>query len=463
MTQANEIKTRNYRPRWHYTAPSGWINDPNGLVHVDGVYHLFAQHHPYSTVWGPMHWAHAISRDLIHWEHRPIALAPDELGAIFSGGAVYDADNTSGFAEAGSDTPPLVLMFCHSGEKQQQSIAWSTDYISFHKYAHNPVIPNYGIKDFRDPKPFLNPVLGGWSCVVAAGNHVDFYRSADLKNWRKTGVFGPEGNQLAGVWECPDLFPLQTAAGLEKWVLLVSMGRAKEVGGPCTQYFLGSFDGLAFKPDQLDAQPLLLDPGFDNYASISFDHAPERILIGWGCSWVYAHETPTGDYRCAMTLPRRVSLAETPQGLRLASLPYAALPGLLKTIRTTKTAMPLTEESFGLSLHGSGPFTVCLENDDGEQLQFGLDEANRYFIDRSKAGSRHFSDWFDQPQYRQIRQERLRSDPVFLQAYFDVSMLEIFADDGLFACNCVAYPTAPYTRLSVSGAAEVAYLVEKPD
>jgi fructan beta-fructosidase len=347
-------------------------------------------------------------------------------------------------------------MFCHNGAVQQQSIAWSTDHVTFHKYAHNPVIPTYGIKDFRDPKPFANPVLGGWSCVVASGDHVDFYRSPDLKTWSKTGVFGPEGNQLPGVWECPDLFSLQTTDGREKWVLILSMGRDKESGGPCTQYFIGSFDGLTFTADPI-GEPLLLDPGFDNYAAISFDNAPDRILIGWGNSWVYAHETPTGVFRGAMTLPRKVSLADTPRGLRLAFQPCETLTGRLRTVRTTTAAMPLAEETFGLSIKSDGPFTICLENDNGEQLRFGLNAINEFFIDRSESGDQHFSEWYDRPEYQVVRQERIKGGSVSLQAYFDVSMLELFADDGLFACNSVVYPTAPYTRLTVSGSAVVAY------
>ncbi|MDW7656130.1 MAG: glycoside hydrolase family 32 protein [Bacillota bacterium] len=460
MKQQTDNNLRNYRPKWHYTPPSGWINDPNGLVYVDGIYHLFAQHHPYSTVWGPMHWAHAISRDLISWEHLPVALVPDELGAIFSGGAVYDHENTSGFAAADSTEKPIVLMFCHSGAVQQQSIAWSTDHVVFHKYSGNPVIPTYGIKDFRDPKPFPNPVLGGWSSVVAAGDHVDFYRSSDMKTWEKTGVFGPEGNRLPGVWECPDLFPLQLADGSDKWVLILSMGRSKEAGGPCTQYFIGSFDGLTFTPDQMDAETLLLDPGFDNYAAISFDNAPDRILIGWGCSWVYAHETPTGAFRGAMTLPRNVTLADTPQGLRLACLPCASLTDRLKTIGSTTTCMPVSEETFGLFIKSDGPFTIRLENDNGEQLRFGLNAVNEFFIDRSVSGDHQFSDWYDRPEYQVVRQERIKGGPISMQAYFDVSMLELFADDGLFACNSVVYPTSPYTRLTISGPAVVDYQVD---
>ena len=295
---------------------------------------------------------------------------------------------------------------------------------------------------------------------MASGDHVDFYSSPDMKTWEKTGEFGPEGNRLPGVWECPDLFPLQTTDGREKWLLILSMGRAKEEGGPCTQYFIGSFDGLAFTPDQMHAEPLLLDPGFDNYAAISFDNAPDRILIGWGCSWVYAHETPTGAFRGAMTLPRKVTLADTPRGLRLASQPCDTLADRLRTIRTTATVMPLAEETFGLSIESDGPFTIHLENDRGEQLRFGLNDINEFFIDRSESGDCHFSDWYDRPEYQVVRQERIKGGQIEMQVYFDVSMLELFADDGLFACSSVVYPTAPYSQMTVSGPAVVDFQVD---
>ena len=167
--------TRKYRPMLHFTAPKGWINDPNGLLYENGKYHLFYQYYPHDTQWGPMHWGHAISEDLLHWDDLPIALAPDKLGHIFSGSAIYDKNNTSGLLRFGS--PPIVAMFTHSGQVQQQSIAYSTDGINFIKYKNNPVITNPGIEDFRDPKIFYNPIRKCWSVVIAAGDHVEFYAS----------------------------------------------------------------------------------------------------------------------------------------------------------------------------------------------------------------------------------------------------------------------------------------------
>ena len=218
---------RDFRPEVHYTAEKGWINDPNGLTYVDGTYHLFAQYYPEPRK-GPKHWSHAVSQDLLHWQHLPVALYPDADGAMFSGSAVYDKENTSGFGT--KEHPPIVAMYTCHGDTEQQCIAYSTDYVNFAKYTGNPVIPNAEKIDFRDPKVIPNP-KGGWSVVLAAGDRVEFYASENLKEWRKTGEFGPEGNHSQGVWECPDLFPL-TIDGEEKWILIVSISSASSTGRP---------------------------------------------------------------------------------------------------------------------------------------------------------------------------------------------------------------------------------------
>ena len=452
---------RHFRPRWHYTPPAGWINDPNGLCMVGETYHLFAQHHPDGTDWGPMHWAHATSRDLLHWQHQPIALAPDEYGMAFSGGAVLDKADTSGFAGPGAD-PALVLMYCQSGRVQQQGIAWSTDYTHFQPYDKNPVIPNGGLRDFRDPKPFWNPMLKCWGCVVASGDHIDFYRSDDLKRWHWTNAFGPAGN-LPGVWECPDFFALPSPDGQLKWVLVVSMGRAKEDGGSCTQYFLGSFDGTAFFADPT-GETRLVDPGFDNYAAITFENAPERIQIGWASNWTYAGLTPTGSYRGAMTLPRILSLRQTPSGLRLAAQPCQALDLLLKPAARLEAgekdrSLSLTTESFGIRLTGKGPVSVSLANDAGERLCFGLTDPDTFFLDRSQASLLRFSDWYDRPLFQQLRVPRRVSGPYDMTFYFDVSICDWFADAGLLAVTSAVYPASPYTRLEVDGDAVLTLLI----
>ena len=292
-----------YRPKFHYTPEANWINDPNGLVYSDGQWHLFAQYHPESTSWGPMHWSHAMSNDLVTWERLPIALAPDELGMIFSGSAVIDEQNCSGFGKDGK--APMIAMFTHHGQQEQQSIAYSHDGVHFEKYKNNPVISNHTRPDFRDPNLFQHPFLGGWSCVVAAGNGVEFYHSEDLKNWEMTGVFRFEHEQTQGVWECPDLFCLPTQEG-ERWVLLCSNGVSSLPTGSKVLYFIGQFDGKEF---HLQEGPCRLDSGYDHYASSTWYGAPsgEVILTGWAANLEYAGEVPAETFRGMHVMPRKLS------------------------------------------------------------------------------------------------------------------------------------------------------------
>jgi fructan beta-fructosidase len=228
-----------FRPQFHFTPKTAWMNDPNGLVFYEGEYHLFYQHYPDSTVWGPMHWGHAVSTDLIHWEHLPIALYPDSLGYIFSGSAVVDWKNTSGLGSV--EQPPLVAIFTYhdaAGERagkidyQTQGIAYSLDKgRTWTKYNHNPVLANPGIIDFRDPKVAWNEVSNQWVMTLAVKDHIEFYGSPDLKKWNKLSEFGKSLGAHGGVWECPDLFPLKDEAGNTHWVLFVSINPGGPQGG----------------------------------------------------------------------------------------------------------------------------------------------------------------------------------------------------------------------------------------
>ncbi len=245
-----------HRPQLHFTPPAQWMNDPNGMVFFEGEYHLFYQHFPDSNVWGPMHWGHAVSIDLIHWEHLPIALYPDSIGLIISGSAVVDWMNTSGFGQ--DDVPPLVAIFTYhdmEGERsgrndfQSQAIAYSTDKgRSWTKYSGNPVLPNPGVRDFRDPKVIWDRDSEQWVMVFAAYDHVKFYGSPDLKNWTHLSDFGHRWGSHGGVWECPDLFPMKVeGTGETDWVLLVSINPGSPNGGSGTQYFVGDWDGKRFR------------------------------------------------------------------------------------------------------------------------------------------------------------------------------------------------------------------------
>lgn len=293
------------RPKLHFTPSRGWINDPNGMICVDGTYHLFAQHNPDDTVWGPMHWLHAVSADRLHWKETGIALAPDALGTIFSGSAARLGDGR------------LALMYTAHGECEQQCVAFSKDGVHFEKYVGNPVIANIGISDFRDPKLFWNERYGCWSCVVAAKDHLEFYRSDDLVKWTKTGEFRGDIAQFGDIYECPDCVKLTAPDGREAWVLIASMIFHGGEHGCRMRYCIGQFDGDAFHSTQEGSQPLAVEVGYDSYAGATY--AGENVFTMWTSS--ASCPLPTAGYCGCLSLPRRLSLLSTKEGLRLAQTP----------------------------------------------------------------------------------------------------------------------------------------------
>ncbi len=256
-----------FRPQFHYSPPLAWMNDPNGMVYRDGEYHLFFQYHPYSTVWGPMHWGHAVSTDLVHWENLPIALYPDKNGTIFSGSAVDDPQNTSGLGHDGQ--PPLVAIYTQhdhiehdlggSDRYQTQGISYSVDNgRTWTTYKDNPVLDNPGIRDFRDPKVVWFEPQQKWVMVLAAFDHIRFYSSKNLKDWVFESQFSGWGAS-EGVLECPDLVEISIEGeNTKKHVLIASITSTAPNGGSGTQYFIGEFDGKTFQLD--DEEKTLLKP-----------------------------------------------------------------------------------------------------------------------------------------------------------------------------------------------------------
>ncbi|MYL37518.1 glycoside hydrolase family 32 protein [Halobacillus litoralis] len=313
-----------YRPHLHFTPEQMWMNDPNGLVYFEGEYHLFYQYHPYSTQWGPMHWGHAVSRDLVTWEHLPVALHPDEQGMIFSGSAVVDHEDTTGFFDGGKG---LVAVYTSAdGDLQRQSIAYSKDRgRTWAKYDGNPVLENPGIADFRDPKVFWHSSSSRWVMVLAAGKQVQLFTSENLKQWTFASSFGEGWGEQKGTWECPDLFPMiNEKTGVEEWVLMIGIDAGGPCGGSGTQYFTGVFDGSAFFPDQQQDEVKWLDFGKDFYAAQSFsDLRDRRVIIAWMSNWQYANDVPTYPWRSAMTLPRELMLTKVSGKSVLKQMPVA--------------------------------------------------------------------------------------------------------------------------------------------
>lgn len=461
--KSQHVEGEPHRPQFHFTPKEKWMNDPNGLVYHKGVYHMFYQYYPDSTVWGPMHWGHATSKDMLHWQHQPVALYPDSLGYIFSGSAVIDVNNTAGF---GKDA--MIAIFTHhnvTGERagrndfQNQSIAYSLDDgKTWTKYASNPVLKNPGITDFRDPKVSWYEPQKKWIMTLATKDRITFYSSPDLKRWTKESEFGETLGAHGGVWECPDLFPLNLN-GKKIWVLLVSINPGGPNGGSATQYFIGDFDGKTFTPFETETK--WMDYGTDNYAGVTFSNTGNRrVLIGWMSNWQYAQVVPTKNWRSAMTIPRELYLKEVNKKILLASKPVREFDKMLaksttvsnisiKNSYTLSSNLNATGSRFQLSLSDidANDFSIVLSNKKGDELVIGYNKAdNQYFIDRSKSGIIAFETGFAK---RHIAPRVSVSKTINLTLIADVASVELFADDGLTVMTDIFFSKEVYTTLTI--------------
>ncbi len=453
-----------YRPAYHFTPESGWMNDPNGLVYYEGEYHLFYQYYPDSNVWGPMHWGHAVSTDLVQWEHLPIALYPDSLGYIFSGSAAIDWKNTTGFGT--EENPAMVAMYTYHdpiGERnetvdfQYQGIAYSLDKgRTWTKYNGNPVIPNPWIRDFRDPKVSWNSETEEWNLILAVKDHVNLYTSPDLKEWTKESEFGADLGAHGGVWECPDLFKLTDQNGVAKWVMLVSINPGGPQGGSATQYFIGDFDGSVFTP--MDSVIRWVDYGADNYAGVTFSDVPKedgrRLFIGWMSNWQYAQIVPTYEWRSAMTIPRELVLQNTDVGYLLRSIPVIEM----KSIFSEQTDLAnVSGSSFKLEVDtDSEQGGITLYNEVGDSLSILFDE-NYLSINRENAGLVNFSEVFPA-----IHRAPLNGIVIIsLDVYVDNSSVEVFVNNGDLVMTDLFFFTEPISGVKPSGSTLVPYLPTK--
>ncbi|PYZ93458.1 levanase [Salipaludibacillus keqinensis] len=455
MTMDNELESKTlttnyeepYRPHLHFTPESQWMNDPNGMVYYEGEYHLFYQYHPDGKEWGPMHWGHAVSEDMLQWKHLPIALEPDDLGMIFSGSAVVDWHDSSGFFGGGHG---LVAMYTSAdGDFQQQSIAYSLDKgRSWIKYEGNPVIPNPVIKDFRDPKVLWHEPSKKWIMVLAAGQEVMFYTSSNLIEWTYASRFGEGTGAHGGVWECPDLFELQVRDTDEtKWVLQVDIGEGAIAGGSGGQYFLGEFDGEQFVEDPSAEDVLWVDYGKDFYATQSFSDIPaqdgRRIWLAWMSNWQYANQVPTDPWRSAMSLPREVSLKRTVRGnVKLIQQPIREVNDLIMNTLMDET-IKLNKESSVICKQPERPFIMNFKlkseelkkvtfslfhslNDQKEALTIEVDR-KEVSVNRKEMKHSQFHADFPAETIAPIESER---EWVTLQLIVDRGSVEVFVNDG---------------------------------
>lgn len=463
--ERNTAYKEQYRPQFHFTPKANWMNDPNGLVYLNGNYHMFFQYYPEKTVWGPMHWGHAISKDLIHWKEQPIALYPDSLGWIFSGSVVYDAHNTSGLARNGKK--PLVAIFTHHNPKmekegrkdfQYQSLAFSIDEgKTWEKYVGNPVLKNPGIVDFRDPKVRWNEEVKKWILTLATKDRITFYASSNLIDWTKESEFGEKIGAHGGVWECPDLFPMQVD-GKTVWVLLVSINPGGPNGGSGTQYFIGDFDGKIFKP--FNTKTKWIDAGTDNYAGVTFSNTNRLIFVGWMSNWQYAQDVPTQKWRSAMTVPRELRLQAVGNDFFVVSNPVVELEQLIEKTNEIKNITVLApldltskietiEGEFQLKFNATTiqDYKIVLSNEMGEQLIVGYNKQDKaYFIDRKHARQQVFEKGFGAVQ---TAQRVSISNSTAVQMLFDATSVEFFADGGLNVMTANFFPTKPFNKLQI--------------
>ena len=442
-----------HRPGFHFTPEINWMNDPNGLVYFDGEYHLFYQHNPYGNEWGHMSWGHAVSTDFLHWKHLPIALHDEYDVMAFSGSAVVDANNTSGFGADGKI--PLVAIYTgHGFGKQTQDLAYSTDRgRTWTKYAGNPVL-DIGEADFRDPKVFWHKPSSKWIMVVsmAVQKRIRFYGSSDLKAWELLSEFGPAGVQNKPNWECPDLFelPIVGEPGKTRWVLETDMGGGAIAGGSGGEYFTGDFDGEKFVADSLESQ--WVDFGRDFYAPVSWSDIPSsdgrRLWLGWMNNWETALN-PTSPWRSAMSIPRELILRRIAGNLRFCQTPVRELANIRgqeivreKFVCNNVTPIDVRGQQLDIEVEfATGlatEFGVRVLKSGQEQTVIGYDVAKQaLFIDRTKSGNVAFHPAFSG---RHAGPLPVRTGRVKMRIVVDKCSVEVFGNDGETVLSDLVFP-----------------------
>lgn len=434
-----------FRSVYHHSPAQNWMNDPNGMFYDDVAqrWHLYYQHNPFGTTWGPMHWAHATSADLIHWEQHPIALAPDSLGTIFSGSIVIDRNNTAGFGENA-----VIAIFTQSEIcGQHQSIAYSLDGgMTFTKYDGNPVLKG-DIADFRDPKVCWDGVTNRWLMTLACQQEIRFYSSGNLKEWQYESSFGAGYGVHGGVWECPELLKI-----CDQYVLLVSLNPGGIFGGSATQYFVGNWDGHTFSCIDDPEEVKWLDYGKDNYSTFTWHNAPDNriVSLGWMSNWQYANNLPTVAFRSQNTIARDLSLFLDDAGevrVRVTPSPESmAIKG--------KQTKQLGDASI-VELELNGDAVITLSNDQGEQVTMTLDsEAQTFSMDRTESGDCSFSADFTGATTTPLF---VKQDTYKVILFIDHCSIEAFDTNGYWAMTNLVFPTKPYSHINVQGGKATIY------
>lgn len=493
----NTANTDYYRPSYHFTPAYGWMNDPNGMVYKDGEYHLYYQYNPYGSKWGNMHWGHAVSRDLIHWQHLDPAIARDTLGHIFSGSSVVDIHNTAGYGKNA-----IIALYTSASDKngQIQCMAYSTDNgRTFTKYESNPVLtPFDGLRDFRDPKVFWYEKGKCWYMIVSADKETRFYKSKNLKKWEYVSAFGNGMGQQPCQYECPDFFqlPVNGDPNNMKWVMIMNINPGCLFGGSATEYFVGDFDGKNFTcADAHEAK--WMDYGKDHYATVTFSNTGNRVLaMTWMSNWQYADLTPFKQNRGANGLPRELKLFELDNKYYIQE---GVAPEVMALRKETKELGNLTIEKekdlAGIASGMNGAFEIEADvtadangiagieiyNNKQERTLVYIDMKNRRIVtDRTESGLTDFGK-YSEPHHIEKKWDKQRKEQSLLPArmvnainyknnfalatwaplnlcgkdkktfhvdiFVDKSSIELFVDGGRIAMTNLVFPIAPYENV----------------
>ena len=493
----NTANTDYYRPSYHFTPAYGWMNDPNGMVYKDGEYHLYYQYNPYGSKWGNMHWGHAVSRNLIHWQHLDPAIARDTLGHIFSGSSVVDIHNTAGYGKNA-----IIALYTSASDKngQIQCMAYSTDNgRTFTKYESNPVLtPFDGLRDFRDPKVFWYEKGKCWYMIVSADKETRFYKSKNLKKWEYVSAFGNGMGQQPCQYECPDFFqlPVNGDPNNMKWVMIMNINPGCLFGGSATEYFVGDFDGKNFTcADAHEAK--WMDYGKDHYATVTFSNTGNRVLaMTWMSNWQYADLTPFKQNRGANGLPRELKLFELDNKYYIQE---GVAPEVMALRKETKELGNLTIEKekdlAGIASGMNGAFEIEADvtadangiagieiyNNKQERTLVYIDMKNRRIVtDRTESGLTDFGK-YSEPHHIEKKWDKQRKEQSLLPArmvnainyknnfalatwaplnlcgkdkktfhvdiFVDKSSIELFVDGGRIAMTNLVFPIAPYENV----------------
>ena len=499
---SNTFDTTNtdyYRPSYHFTPLYGWMNDPNGMVYKDGEYHLYFQYNPYGSKWGNMHWGHAVSKDLVHWEHLDPAIARDPVGHIFSGSSVVDKKNTAGF---GKDAIIAIYTNNSVNHDEVQCIAYSNDNgRTFTKYEGNPVLtPFDGLKDFRDPKVFWYEKGKCWYMIVSADKETRFYKSKNLKKWTYVSAFGKGLGQQPCQYECPDFFQLPVNGDKKKmkWVMTMNINPGCWFGGSATEYFVGDFDGKKFTcPDANEVK--WLDWGKDHYATVTFSNTGDRVLgITWMSNWQYANLTPFKQNRGANGLPRELKLYEKNGKYYISEDVAPEVYALRKDTKNVADASVADEKMLaGVAANMEGAFEIEadvtpdangiagieISNNKRERTMIYFDmKQGKVVMDRTESGLSDFGKqsvphdielaWDKQLAAEGKQPARITNSinykndfalatwaPLSLcengkktyhvDIFVDKSSVELFVDGGRIAMTNLVFPVAPYENVKL--------------